>query len=228
MAVYQDPRYFLANSYLDPDPNVLYGEDEEFYYSEAKYVQLGKDWGAFWVGNFFPDLNAWDKLRPMRGRGAGGSGASFVFPGTAMRVAIPTMPVGTYKKAHRHGPGIFIVIPGEADGYSIMWPDGGERVVIPWHEGSAFIPPNMWYHQHFNVGASPARYMPLHTPRHHLFGGQRGARAKGNQIEYPDEGPWIRQKFEDELAKRGLKSLMPRECYVDRDFEWDYPEDDGG
>lgn len=225
MAVFQDPKYFFDNPCTVADLNVLYGEAQEFYYSEAKYVQLGKGWGAFWVGNFFPDLTAWDKLRPMRGRGAGGSSASFVFPGTAMRVAIPTMPVGTYKKAHRHGPGISIVIPGEADGYSIMWPPDGEKIVIPWHEGSLFIPPNQWYHQHFNVGARPARYMPLHTPRHPLFGGQRGERAVGNQIEYTQEEPWIRGKFEAELAKRGMTTLMPEECYLDPSYEWEYSDD---
>jgi len=46
-----------------------------------------------------------------------------------------------------------------------------------------------------------------------------------NQIEYPDEDPWIRKKFEEELAKSGLKSLMPDEAYRDRDFEWRYSED---
>jgi hypothetical protein len=44
-------------------------------------------------------------------------------------------------------------------------------------------------------------------------------RAK-DQIEYPDEDPWIRRRFEEELGKRGLKSLMPAEAYVDRDYEW--------
>jgi hypothetical protein len=46
-------------------------------------------------------------------------------------------------------------------------------------------------------------------------------RAK-DQIEYPDEEPWIRQKFEEELAKRSLKSMMPDEAYRDKDFEWTY------
>jgi hypothetical protein len=44
-------------------------------------------------------------------------------------------------------------------------------------------------------------------------------RAK-DQIEYPDEDPWIRKKFEDELGKRGLTSLMPAEVYTDREHEW--------
>jgi hypothetical protein len=41
-----------------------------------------------------------------------------------------------------------------------------------------------------------------------------------DQIEYPDEDPFIRQKFEDELAKRGLTTLMPQEAYKDRNYKW--------
>ena len=29
------------------------------------------------------------------------------------------------------------------------------------------------------------------------------------QIEYPDEDPWIREKFESELAARGTKFVRP-------------------
>jgi hypothetical protein len=41
-----------------------------------------------------------------------------------------------------------------------------------------------------------------------------------NQIELPDEDPWIRQRFEEELAKRGQASHMPAEAYTDREFKW--------
>ena len=45
-----------------------------------------------------------------------------------------------------------------------------------------------------------------------------GERVEGasNQIEYPDEDPWVREKFEGELAKRGLQSIMPEEAYKSR------------
>ena len=33
------------------------------------------------------------------------------------------------------------------------------------------------------------------------------------QISYPEEEPWIRQKFEEELARRGLTSDIPEEAY---------------
>ena len=46
--------------------------------------------------------------------------------------------------------------------------------------------------------------------------------GQANQIEYPYEDPFIRERFESELAKRGLKSVMPDEAYKDPKFEWDY------
>jgi hypothetical protein len=47
-----------------------------------------------------------------------------------------------------------------------------------------------------------------------------------DQIEYPYEEPWIRQRFEDELAKRGLKSLMPEEAYSNPEFKWTYSDNE--
>ena len=45
-----------------------------------------------------------------------------------------------------------------------MWPgEKGERVIIPWHEASCFVPPFRWFHQHFNVSTNPDRYLAIHT-----------------------------------------------------------------
>ncbi len=125
-------------------------------------------------------------------------------------------PSRTYKKGHRHGPGVFIVIP-VGEGYSVMWKEGEERIFAPWHEASCFTP--RYYHQHFNVGSTPARYIAFHPS-----GGRRFQDVARDQIEYPDEDPWIRQTFEEELAKRGLTSLMPEEAYKDRDYQWEYTQ----
>ena len=97
----------------------------------------------------------------------------------------------------------------------------GARVVVPWTEGAFFGPPYAWWHQHFNVGPTPARYLTLHPARPAQF-----AAEQHPNIEYPDEDPWMRQNFEQELARRGLKSEMPAECYTDYDYKWDYSEDD--
>jgi hypothetical protein len=133
-------------------------------------------------------------------------------------------PAQTYKKAHRHGPGILIVIPA-GEGFSVMWPEGQEKVFIPWHEGSVFVPPNRWFHQHFNLGEAPARYLALHAPRHLTSTSEKVEDLARDQIEYANEDPWIRQTFESELAKRGLTSAMPNQAYREPGYEWAYKED---
>jgi hypothetical protein len=83
-----------------------------------------------------------------------------------------------------------------------------------------FVPPNRWFHQHFNVGAKPARYLAMHPPmQFHGHAEKVTDRAK-DQIEYVDEDPSVRGLFEEELAKRGLKSSLSPEIYNTRDFDW--------
>jgi hypothetical protein len=40
-------------------------------------------------------------------------------------------------------------------------------------------------------------------------------------IPFTKEEPWIREMFEEETAKRGLKSMMPPECYTNPNYQWD-------
>ena len=35
---------------------------------------------SIWYGSFFPDMRAWDKLDPFKGRGAGGTVVNVRFP----------------------------------------------------------------------------------------------------------------------------------------------------
>ncbi|MBI2357446.1 MAG: cupin domain-containing protein [Deltaproteobacteria bacterium] len=220
MSAIQDPDFFFNNPYETPD--LMSGANGDFY-SEAKLIQGGADeflgMRAFWYGNFFPDMRAWDKLDANRKRGAGGKSVFIQFPDSELSAHMSVFAAQTYKKAHRHGPGRVIVIPA-GEGYSILWEEGKEKIVVPWHECSVFVPPNRWFHQHFNAGGQPARYLALHPPmQFHGHAEKVEDRAK-DQIEYPNEDPWIRQKFEGELAKRGLKSLMPDQAYTDPDYEW--------
>jgi oxalate decarboxylase/phosphoglucose isomerase-like protein (cupin superfamily) len=217
MAIQPDARCFFDNGFVDLD--LLYGRDE--FYSEAKAIRSPDGKGrTFWIGNFFPDMRAWDQLIPFRGRGAGGHVVYVQFPGSDMVGHMSVFPPQTYKKAHRHGPGVVIVIPA-GEGYSVMWPEGQEKVIVPWHEASVFVPPSRWYHQHFNVGGDPARYLALHAPRPFRASERPEDRAR-DQIEYPEEDAAIRQKFEAALAARNLHSLMPERAYREPDFEWDY------
>jgi len=140
-----------------------------------------------------------------------------------LRVHMSVFQARTYKKAHRHGPGRVIIIPA-GEGYSVLWEEGSEKIVVPWHEGSVFVPPNRWFHQHFNVGAAPARYLALHPLPQFSGHAEKVQDRVRDLVEYPDEEPWIREKFEEQLAQRGLTSLMPEEAYQNQAYEWAYGE----
>ena len=223
MSTIEEPSFFLNNAH---DGRVVPSVQGDFY-SEARAIQASVTGmpgiRVFWYGSFFPDMGAWDKLDPNRSRGAGGHSVFIQFPASEMSCHMSVFPARTYKKAHRHGPGRVIVIPA-GEGYSILWEEGREKIVVPWHEASVFVPPNRWFHQHFNVGGAPARYLALHPLKQFSGHSERVEDRARDQIEYADEEPWIREKFESELAKRGLTSIIPAEAYQRRDYEWAYKE----
>jgi oxalate decarboxylase/phosphoglucose isomerase-like protein (cupin superfamily) len=219
MSALPEPDMYFNNPY-ESKISVADGD----FYSEAKMVQAkdadeGLGMRAFWYGNFFPDMRAWNKLDANERRGAGGKSVFMQFPNSELTAHMSVFAPKTYKKAHRHGPGRAIIIPA-GEGYSIMWEEGKEKIVCPWHECSMITPPDKWFHQHFNAGGDMARYLALHPPmQFHGHAEKVEDRAK-DQIEYPREDPFIRRKFEEELAKRGIKSIMPEECYTNPDYEW--------
>lgn len=209
------PELFFNSSRLDLDQQ-RHPDDSLYSQAQLRPGSLGE---GIWSGNFFPDLSAWDRLASQRTRGAGSAGVMMQFPQSPHFCHMSVFPQGRYKKAHRHGPGFMIVIPA-GEGYSIMWPESKDPVVIPWHEASIFIPPNKWFHQHFNAGAIPARYLAFHPPVQFSGYSEKVEDKARDQIEYPDEAPWIRQKFEQELGTRDLSSLMPEQAYRDPNYEW--------
>jgi oxalate decarboxylase/phosphoglucose isomerase-like protein (cupin superfamily) len=221
MMTVSEPRFFFNNPYSG-DSLATQGADP---FSEAKAIEQtgssGPRGGVFWFGNFFPNMRAWDNLVPFKGRGAGGHVVWVRFPRSPMTAHMSVFPAQSYKKAHRHGPGFVIVIPS-GQGFSVMWREGQDKVFIPWQEGSVFVPPNRWFHQHFNLGSAPARYLALHPPRGLSGYSERVENPATDQIEYTGEDPVIRQRFEEELAKHGLKSLMPEEAYRNPSYEWAY------
>jgi oxalate decarboxylase/phosphoglucose isomerase-like protein (cupin superfamily) len=166
--------------------------------------------------NFVPDTYT-QELYTWRERGAGGANVMFELAHNTMAAHISQFPVGTYKKAHRHGPGAHVIILS-GKGYSLLWPQGGEIREAPWKPGSLIVPPNAWFHQHFNGGAEPARYLALRWGSQRYVGNavfssdaelaDVDVKQGGAQIEYPDEDPYIHKLFEEHLAKAGATCRM--------------------
>jgi len=220
MATLADPEFFFSDSYDEVDRINKDGGD---FYSPAIAAQIPDaklTWGVrdIWFGNFFPDMRAWDKLAAHTMRGIGTQAVYVQFPGSEMAAHMSVFGERTYKKAHRHGPAFVIVIPS-GEGYSIMWEEGKEKLVFPWHEASLIVPPDRWFHQHFNVGEGSARYLAFHPPVQFEGWAEKIEDRVRDQIEFPDEEPFIRKQFEEELAKKGKTSLMPEEAYIDRNYQ---------
>ena len=148
-------------------------------------------------------------------RGAGGGHIRFNLARGSLPAHISQFPVGTYKKAHAHGPGAHVILLS-GEGYSLMWPEGDEPRRYEWEVGTMIVPPNMWMHQHFNVGPTPARYLAFKYEGVALRNAQGvpkawiSRRIGGDQIDYADEKPLVRHMFADALAKRGLQPRMDK------------------
>lgn len=183
---------------------------EEDDYFSAK----GQLWGRKMSVNFVADTRE-IQLYEWKERGAGGKNVNFDLAGNVMGAHISEFPVGRYKKAHRHGPGAHVIILS-GQGYSLLWPDGGKRVRVDWKPGSVVVPPNQWFHQHFNSGAQPARYLALRWNswryRFVALSDDRpvdvSVKEGGAQIEYEDEDPEIHAIFERALARVGAPCGM--------------------
>ncbi|HEY8134098.1 MAG TPA: ethanolamine ammonia lyase-activating protein [Thermoanaerobaculia bacterium] len=182
--------------------------------------------GVFtWDSGFVPDARAIG-LKASKERGAANSRIELQLADNSMQAHISEFEVGTYKKAHRHGPGSHVVMLN-GTGYTLMWKgstkfsDAPEHVRVDFTEGSLFVPPDGWFHQHFNTGQDPARYLAATWGgdgkwfmqalggggRTHRLG-KTSIRKGGNLIEYDDEDPAIREIFNAELRKNGVESRM--------------------
>jgi mannose-6-phosphate isomerase-like protein (cupin superfamily) len=229
-----EPARFVANTTAPITMNLFHNEGfvfnnpyvfEDRMGSNKLYQGEGTMWTATtgrtnaWETNFVPDVEnftvfAWKE------RGAGGAHIKFEMAEQTQTAHISEFPVGTYKKAHKHGPGAHVIIL-KGQGYSLLWPshgsprDGMERV--DWKPGSMVVPPNGWFHQHFNAGATPARYMAFRW-NSQKYGFSLGVAMEGEtdvdvklgggQIEYEDEDPLIHDMFVETITKNGAQSHM--------------------
>jgi oxalate decarboxylase/phosphoglucose isomerase-like protein (cupin superfamily) len=176
------------------------------------FANKGEQKGLLLETNFVADaVNL--PLIMAKERGAGGGHIRFNMAKGSNNSHISQFPIGTYKKAHAHGPGAHVIILS-GEGYSLMWPEGEEPRRYEWQVGTMIVPPNMWFHQHFNTGTTPARYLAFKHEGVAIRNAQGvpkawiSRRIGGDQIDYVDETPKVRTLFVEALAEKGLKSRM--------------------
>ena len=192
--------------------NTKYDFKSRFAGEPDYFSNKGEQKGLLLDTNFVADaVNL--PLISAKERGAGGGHIRFNMAKGSMNSHISQFPTQTYKKGHAHGPGAHVIILS-GEGYSLMWPEGEEPKRYDWKVGTMIVPPNMWFHQHFNTGTTPGRYLAF---KHEVVSVRNAQgvpkawisrRIGGDQIDYADEKPMVRKLFAEELAKSGLKSKM--------------------
>ncbi|MGH9086557.1 MAG: hypothetical protein ACRDYZ_00305 [Acidimicrobiales bacterium] len=191
--------------------------DERRFRGEGDFVGVvpGRH---MWETNFVPDLADF-AMPEWQVRGEGSRNLKFVLAEATMHAHMSEMPVGTYKKGHRHGTD-FHVFTVDGHGYSLLWYEGDEDFKrIDWRHGVVYAPADQQFHQHFNTAPHPARYLAvayggLRYPfteerRQHFLGVDKSVSDGGRQIDYADEDPRIRELYVAELDRAGIGCAMP-------------------
>ena len=215
--LYHNEDFIFNNSYEFPERigsgRHFEGEGELLQFTRGDKPQVN-----VWETNFIDDLTKF-KLYGLEARGKDSMNVTFVLADGTMHAHSSEIPVGRYKKAHRHAAGTHVhAVTGE--GYSLLWYEGdSEFKQIPWRHGIMYVPPFWMMHQHFNTSDQRARYLAcsLGSRRYPFIslrrksaegGGSSSIQNGGRQIEYEDQDPRIHRKFLDALKKNGVKSLM--------------------
>jgi len=207
----------------------VYGERFAFrdrYMSEADYFSTAPrpaqlPYGEIvYQNNFIPDFKAISLDLPPAGasRGEGFARRYLRLGRNRMLTFAAEYPVGTYTTAHWHEGGVQIYI-AQGQGFTLMWPpelgwhpwaDGkADRVArVDFTEGTVYSPPSGWWHQHFNTGNVPVRYIPTGPG---LPATRADGRALvytsvreegGHQLDYDLEDPQVRVLYNEAIAAR--------------------------
>ncbi|HKA46468.1 MAG TPA: cupin domain-containing protein [Burkholderiales bacterium] len=175
------------------------------------------------IVNFVP--NIWKAQLYPAGQGVEDYDNHLAMSRNTMALHVEQFPTGTYERCHRHGPGSTIILL-DGSGFSMMWPnetgttpfkDGRDRQVqsTDWKEGTLLVPPLQWYHQHFNSGKVPARFVKLGGWNNDLypFTTTLVSDPGRTEIDYPDEDPRVREIFKERLAASGGEFKMPENVF---------------
>jgi hypothetical protein len=164
-----------------------------------------------WKGNFIPDVRHLALPGADVSYGEGFGLIQLDFAGNSTGSHLAQIQPGVYKKPHRHGAGAHLVIV-EGTGYAVMWKEWKKKIKVDFQRGTIYCPPEGWWHTHCNTGDQTVRQIALRCGIGgvgKIYRQRLGTREGGDMLELEDEEPEFRKIFEEELAKRGLRSNMP-------------------
>lgn len=205
-----------------------YSSQEEFFGVGKKRYRNGLQ--NIWETNFIPNVKD-VSIEAQDRKGAGVKITQFELSGNALIGHLAQWPVGQYHKAHYHSPGAVLLIL-RSEGYVLLWSkEKGTRpyesghteevVEVKWREGSVYCPPGGWFHQHFNTGPEPAQQLAIRSgsrlypvafklaAQNRSDGVYIDVKKGGTLIEYEDEDPEIRRRYEEALRRTGVPCQMP-------------------
>jgi hypothetical protein len=114
-------------------------------------------------------------------------------------------------------------------GFSLLWYEHEKDFRrIDWQHGMVLVPADRQFHQHFNTGPAPARYLAtavgglryptMHAQRVSLLGAteadtpavSKSVKEGGDQIEYEDQDSRIHRIWLEEMRKNGATPRMEK------------------
>lgn len=217
---YNSENFIWENPFAFDD---RFAGQDDYFNGEGELLGVPREQYKVWRTNFVPDARTL-QLHSWEARGAGGLNIMLEMADTVCP-HISQFPVGTYKKAHVHnrqqggwvgqagGGAQILILDGE--GFTLCWPPGAKDFQkLDWKANSLIVAPSSLYHQHFNVGGKPARYLACIGigMRRNRTGGKNpndvSEEEGGTQIEYHNENPEVHRVFEGELKQRGVECKM--------------------
>jgi hypothetical protein len=230
----RDREFIFANDYVF---SAHYSGDSEFYKFNDTVYAVPNSKRAQSRSNYFPDIiNAQLPLDNQRVPGYRRIQPAFRGFERDHVGFVGEFPIGRYSRAHHHAAGAVLVCL-KGGGYTFTWPVSCG--MTPWRDGhadkvkvlryqqgglvAAAPGGGEWFHQHFAIAQSAFRVynywggpVPIGLNNLNMATGKSGnlnIRDGGNSIAYDEEDPYIRERFEEELAKVGMKSDMPADVY---------------
>ena len=225
MDFYRNPEFIFNCPYTFGE---RFASEENYFATSQKFYAIGMQ--SVWETNFIPDAKEVKVRDDLYVKGTEVGMVQFETSKNALIGHVADWPTGLYHKAHYHGAGAVIVIL-KSEGYTLLWPKeigtrpyaigrGDDVAEVRWREGSVLSPPSGWFHQHFNIGKKAARQLALRFgSRLYPIGLHQAAKKKtdgvyisvkegGTMIEYEDEDPEIRRRFESNLQRVGTPLRM--------------------